>query len=225
MSDILEPVLTTILLDMINAQNQANIRSAQLALEYTSGDKEAGLLEFFDVPSAIIKSFDFELKFGLESAGSPIAGEMGNKLSALIERALNGFVQQCMKNYQLPVGSEEQLKHLIAALWKGEGGKAAPRLGFEPAPKLMDDANDFMATLKREIKALTDSELFLDPEERTQGLKAVLNVSDLNSYNGDVLCAINVNVEFAGMKAGFMETFTKEGEPKEPARKIFLMRA
>lgn len=224
MSDILEPVLTTILLDMINAQNRANIRSAQLALEYTSRDKEAELLGFFDVPSAIIKSFDFELKFGLESTGSPIGGEVSDKLSALIERELNGFVQQCMKNYQLPNGSEEQVKHLIAALWKGEGDKAASRLGFEQAPKITDDANDFIATLRRDIAALTDSELFLDAEERTRGLKAVLNVSDLNSYNGDVLCAINVNVEFAGMKAGFRETFTEEGEPKESARRIFLMR-
>lgn len=224
--NILESVLATILLDMIKAQNQANCYSAQLALDYTGKDKEIPLLEFFDVPNAIIKSFDFELKFGLESVGSPIGGEMSNKLSELIKSSLNEFVQRCMESYRLPAGSEKELKGFIASLWRDNGDAASSKLSFEPEPKLIEDSNDFIIALKNKVKSLTDSELFLEQNERTPGLRAVLNVSDLNSYNGDMLCSINVNAEIAGMKAGFYEENikTNDNDKKEPDRKIFLVK-
>lgn len=225
--NILESVLATILLDMIKAQNQANCYSAQLALDYTGTDKKIPLLEFFDVPNAIIKSFDFELKFGLESVGSPIGGEMSYKLSELIKNSLNKFVQRCMETYRLPAGSEKELKELIASLWKDKSEAASSKLSFEPDPKLIEDSNDFIISLRDKVKSLTDSELFLEKDERTPGLRAVLNVSDLNSYNGDILCAINVNAEIAGMKAGFYEENIKTNgdDKKESFRKIFLMRS
>jgi len=221
-SNILESVLSTILVDMINAQNQANIRSAQLAEEYVGQNKTVELLQFFDVPSANIKSFDFELKFGLESTGSPIGKKMSNKLSELISHSLQEFVQACMEKYKLPIGSDEELKKFIGYQWKG-GSKKSAGLSFEHDPKIINDSNKFIITLKKNIKSLTDSELFLDEKERAPGLKAILNVSDLNSYNGDMLCSINVKAEIAGMKAGFADKTEGEGSEKETKRKIFLV--
>jgi hypothetical protein len=222
-SDILELVLTNILEDMINAQNQANICSAHLAQEYRGEKRKEELLEYFDIPCANIKSFDFELKFGLESATSPLGSEMSHKLTELIKNALNEFIQRCTEKYKLPAGSEEELKGFISSHWNGKGDKTSSALSFEPEPKLIDDCNNFITTLKKEITSLTDSELFLDKNERTSGLRAILKISDLSSYNGDLLCSISVKAEIIGMKAGYADKTIEKGSSTETKRKIYLV--
>lgn len=223
MSDILELVLTNILEDMINAQNQANICSAHLAQEYRGEKRKEELLEYFDIPCANIKSFDFELKFGLESDTSLLGEEMSYKISNLIRKALSEFIQGCTEKYKLPAGSEEGLQGFISSLWSGKGDKTSSALSFEPEPKLIDDCNNFIATLKKEIKSLTDSELFLDKNEKTSGLKAILKISELSSYNGDLLCSISVKAEIIGMKAGYMDKTTDKVGSTETKRKIYLV--
>lgn len=222
-SSILETVLKTILIDIINAQNTANIRSAQLAKEYMGQGNEGKLLKFFDVPSANIKSFDLELKFGLESVTeNPLSDEMSLNISELIRNSLDEFVTRCKEKYKLPTGTEDELKDLISSLWKGEKGDESIKLNIQPDSNLIADSNRFIKTLKNKINSLTDSKLFLNEKKNTPGLKAVLNVSELNSYDGEILCSININAEMSGMKAGFVDTISEKGSHKETNRKIFL---
>lgn len=222
MSNILKPVLSAILIDMINAQNQANIRSAQIAELYVGNDAKEPLLQFFDVPSANIKSFDFELKFGLETTDSLIGSNVGKELSELIDSEVNGFILTFSQLHKLSTKQNDDVKQLISSLWNEEAKSSNIPSHLAENQQLISEVKLFIKELKQSIQNITGSAPLIDKKSETLGLKAVLDVNELNPYKGDILCSINVNAEIAGMKAGFKdETTHEEGKP-QTHRKIYL---
>ncbi|WOI35766.1 hypothetical protein R1T43_11030 [Alteromonas sp. CI.11.F.A3] len=222
MSDILESVLSSILIDMINAQNQANIRSADIAESYVGLNRKHELLQYFAVPTANIKSFDFELKFGLEQTDSLIGEGMSKELSELIHSELKAFIQSSLQHHQLPIEDADALKAFISSIWKRDETIPPASLKFQNNKKLIDDIRQFIKSLQQLVHDFSESKPLLEVNESNSGLKALLTISDLNSYNDDILCSINVKAEVAGMKAGYADKVGAEGGDENSKRKIFL---
>ncbi|CAD5275213.1 conserved hypothetical protein [Alteromonas sp. 38] len=222
MSDILESVLSSILIDMINAQNQANIRSADIAESYVGLNRKHELLQYFDVPTANIKSFDFELKFALEQTDAVIGEGMSKALSDLIHSELQAFIQSSLQHHQLPNEDADALKAFISSIWKRDKTVPPTSLKFQSNKKLIDDIQQFIKSLKQLVHDFGESKPLIEENESNSGLKALLTINDLNSYNNDILCSINVKAEVVGMKAGYADKKGAEGADENLKRKIFL---
>ncbi|MGI2111646.1 hypothetical protein ACRN9C_20030 [Shewanella frigidimarina] len=222
MSKILESILSAILIDMIEAQNQANIYSAHIVENYVGLSSKEDLLQFFEIPIANIKSFDLDLKFGLEQTESLIGKGVSKKIATLIDSTVEKFILSSLSKYELQVEDSDDLKTLISLMWNGKSENLVKPPKFQNKEGLMDEIQELVNLLRESVSYAADSEPLLVDNKNGSGLKAIFSINDLNSFKGDILCSINIKAEMAGMKAGFADEISNDDE-KTKNRKIFLV--
>lgn len=222
MSNILEPVLSTVLIDMINAQNEANLRSAQLAEKYFSPDQELDIIQFFDVPNATIKNFTLDMKFALGNSIHPLGGQKEEEVKVYIERSVENIVNLCLSKYDLFDSERGVIKSAIFRLWRKEKVSLS-EVNKEKEDGIITDIKNELDKLKQEIYLLAEHEIKFSQHEDISDLKAIFNVSDLKNYNGDIMCSIIINAEVTGLKSGFKDEFEHVDGVLTRKRKIYMM--
>lgn len=220
MSDILKDFLSTILKDVIDAQHSANIRSSELAKEYSKKSKH-DLLKFFDIPSIRIKSFDFDLKFGLTESGGILDDQIRDDLISHINTSTNSFIQETIKIHELPAESERDIKELISILWIGKDGKdVLSKLDLKEDNSFLKKVNVFIENMKVSVENLVRENIILDTKK--YNLKAIFNVNELDSLNQNTLCSMRINAEIIGKKPGFISDYDNT-QNDENSTNVFLI--
>lgn len=221
MSDILKDFLSTILKDVIDAQHSANIRSSELAKEYSKKNSKDDLLKFFDIPSIRIKSFDFDLKFGLTESGGILDDQIRDDLISHINTSTNSFIQETIKVHELPAESERDIKELISILWIGKDGKdILSKLDLKEDNSFLKKVNFFIENMKISVENLVSENIIFDTQKHS--LKAIFNINELNSLNENILCSMRINAEIIGKKAGFISEYDNP-QNDENSTNVFLV--
>lgn len=231
-----EDVIQQILIDLAEAQHASNIKSAELAQIYKSNT--IPFLEFFNVPNSSIKSFNLNLKFGLEDFVALFSDKLQGYLNDLIHESWNDLLFQLSNDQMISDDEFMEMKNINPLISFDVINDSLNKVqwpvvirqaiidGFSGA--LKHQSSDKFQTIIDSITQQLDERIPLllqqiIPANHLYGsdVSAVFDLNRLNNLGDNVICQINVNVDMDYLKWGF---FTKTNEKGEPISVSSLIR-
>lgn len=229
-NSVLEKLVEYILLELLEAQNTSNEKSALLAENYKSKGPKVPNLEFFPVPNSSIKAFDFKLKFALKDIGVILTDDTLSKINVLIEESWIVYLTQLVnegviieerkKKYlkQLPTIDLSTFKSEISE--KDNTDKTIASLLAKEIELAFENAVNKKSFWGGSSKLSTQSLSYLNLEEKINQIlfnsekeqdipltdfKAVFDLNQLNSVTEDIVCSINVHVEMRNFESAYYD--------------------
>lgn len=225
--DILERLVKQILDDITEAQDQANKRSAKLSVQYQNGQVKN--LEHYAVPNAVVKSFDFTLKFALESLGDVLTERIANELTSVVETKwltlLNRIRKEDPQAGDAIADAEKSLPVIdYTKISIGAGENLVAVIGeviskaFATTLKSLQVTNDIItkhitlskteieAALPAVLSAIKGNEPITMPD-----LSAVFDISRIKGVDASAFCEIKVKVDMENLKWGYYDNDSGKG--------------
>ena len=227
-NSVLEKLVEYILLELLEAQNTSNEKSARLAENYKSSGPRVPNLEFFPIPNSSIKAFDFKLKFALKDIGVVLTDDALSKINILIEESWvlyltqlvnEGIIIEERKNKylkQLPTIDLTEFKSKISEKDKSDKSissilekeillafeTSVNKKSFWGVTNKVSTHNISSLNLEEKINQI----LFNSDKEQEIPLtdfKAVFDLNQLNNITEDIVCSINVHVEMRNFESAY----------------------
>ncbi|WP_258098252.1 hypothetical protein [Marinoscillum pacificum] len=236
--DILEKLVKQILIDLIEAQNQANIKSAKLAKDYF--DHKVENLQYFGVPNSLVKSFDFTLKFMFEDLVNMFNEKTKSQFKQLIKSNWRTFVLQLLDQEiiqesdlaqklkavpdisinvdQLEPQDEDLLETISSYLIKQLEAHAQHLIESQKCSFSKENSE----SLKNEVQQIIDP-VNIQESASSEKKKMVIDLNQLNKMDQSMICEIKVHADMQTLKWGYSEKFEDPDHEKDQKRMKFLV--
>jgi hypothetical protein len=214
MPNSFEDIISSLLIDVIKAQNRANKFSARLVPEYRDPTKfwppEDPNLGFFPVPNSVIRSFDFRLTFALENKDAIGPANIFNGLHRAVDQILaalntrldpavhSRFADNMKKQYLLLLAADKPYLAKTTAL---------ANLIFDQLDK--EKVISMTAARREELLSSTLQGVLSDPRlldsGSLKGLAVNIDLDVLKEADERMLASVNFQVDMRSYQLGFQE--------------------